>query len=307
MNSRSKGQTMNLQSMMKTLFFAGAALAFATSAHAQATRTWVSGTGDDVNPCSRTAPCKTFAGAISKTAAGGEIDTIDPGGYGTVSITKSITIDGGGSHSSILFSGGINGIIVNAAATDTVTLRNLSLNGAGTTLGLNGIRYIAGGALNVQNCNIFSFSNYGIDVSLAAAGKLTLKDTTITGGIRGISATTTSGNLFVSGDNVTVNNALVGIDVGYGYSQFTNSVVTKCGTVGLLGEGGFLTFSNGMISSCGTAARALNTATVRMSNDDLIDNGLNYGYAGSGKIASAGNNRVSGGVIVAPNATITVQ
>src|SRR5438477_3797204 len=49
-------------------------------AFAQATRTWVSGVGDDVNPCSRTAPCKTFAGAISKTAGGGEIDVLDPGG-----------------------------------------------------------------------------------------------------------------------------------------------------------------------------------------------------------------------------------
>src|SRR6202046_3797494 len=65
-------------------------------AHAQATRTWVSGVGDDANPCSRTAPCKTFAGAIGQTAAGGEIDALDPGGFGEVTITKSITIDGGG-------------------------------------------------------------------------------------------------------------------------------------------------------------------------------------------------------------------
>src|SRR3569833_3224253 len=68
-------------------------LAYAGPAYAQATRTWVSGTGDDANPCSRTAPCKTFAGAISKTAAGGEINCIDTGGYGAVTITKSITID----------------------------------------------------------------------------------------------------------------------------------------------------------------------------------------------------------------------
>ena len=64
----------------------------ASSAHAQATRTWVSGVGDDANPCSRTAPCKTFAGAISKTAAHGEISVLDPGPYGAVTITKSITL-----------------------------------------------------------------------------------------------------------------------------------------------------------------------------------------------------------------------
>src|SRR5437870_8198838 len=103
-----------------------------TAANAQATRTWVSGVGDDLNPCSRTAPCKTFAGAISKTAAGGEIDVIDPGGFGTLTITKSITIDGGiGSGWASILAAGTNGIIVNASSTSVVTLRNLSINGAG--------------------------------------------------------------------------------------------------------------------------------------------------------------------------------
>src|SRR6266550_3184428 len=69
-------------------------LMISSSAQAQATRTWVSGVGDDANPCSRTAPCKTFAGAISKTAVGGEIDALDPGGFGAVTVTKSITLDG---------------------------------------------------------------------------------------------------------------------------------------------------------------------------------------------------------------------
>src|SRR5918992_3176259 len=111
-------------------------LATASTGQAQATRTWVSGVGDDVNPCSRTAPCKTFAGAISKTAAGGEIDALDPGGFGAVTITKAITIDGGETLASILASG-TTGVIVNisTAATDgrRVTLRRLSINGAGTT------------------------------------------------------------------------------------------------------------------------------------------------------------------------------
>src|SRR5882724_9458488 len=83
-----------------------------TSAYAQATRTWVSGVGDDANPCSRTAPCKTFAGAISKTAAGGEIDCLDPGGFGAVTITKPITLDCVGTLGSILASG-TNAVIIN--------------------------------------------------------------------------------------------------------------------------------------------------------------------------------------------------
>ncbi len=97
-------------------------------AHAQATRTWVSGVGDDVNPCSRTAPCKTFAGAISKTAAGGEINCLDPGGFGAVTITKAITLNCGFTLGSILASG-TPGIIINAAAADRITLRGLQFAG----------------------------------------------------------------------------------------------------------------------------------------------------------------------------------
>jgi len=100
--------------------------AVAVSASAQATRTWVSGVGDDANPCSRTAPCKTFAGAISKTAAGGEIDVLDPGGFGAVTITKSITIDGGGFTGGVL-TAGTNGVVVSAGPSDIVTLRNFSI------------------------------------------------------------------------------------------------------------------------------------------------------------------------------------
>jgi hypothetical protein len=129
--------------VLGAIFFLGAVAV----AEAQATRTWVSGVGDDANPCSRTAPCKTFAGAISKTAAGGEINAIDPGGYGAVTITKSITIDGGGTFASIL-AAGTTGIIVNAGPSDVVTIRNVAINGFNT--GVNGIRFIAGGALHVE-------------------------------------------------------------------------------------------------------------------------------------------------------------
>src|ERR687894_561967 len=125
-----------LRFTMQTLALSAFMLALASMAQAQATRTWVSGVGDDVNPCSRTAPCKTWAGAISKTAAGGEIDALDPGGYGTLTITKSITVDGttGAGWGSTLNSGGINGFVLNDIATATpntikVTLRNLSING----------------------------------------------------------------------------------------------------------------------------------------------------------------------------------
>src|ERR1041385_1571741 len=143
--------------------FALAVMAFtltvSSGVQAQATRTWVSGVGDDVNPCSRTAPCKTFAGAISKTADGGEIDCIDPGGFGTVTITKSITIDGGGTFASIL-AAGTNGVNVNDSAsgapqTKVVRLRNLSINGAGT--GVVGINVTSARTVYVENCQVYGF------------------------------------------------------------------------------------------------------------------------------------------------------
>src|SRR5512141_1115141 len=126
---------------------------------AQATRTWVSGVGDDVNPCSRTAPCKTFAGAISKTASGGIIDALDPGGFGAITITKPITIEGNGTLASIL-SSGTNGVVVNITSGTgrNVILRNILIDGSGTTLGINGVRFLAGDSLLLEDSYVKSYS-----------------------------------------------------------------------------------------------------------------------------------------------------
>lgn len=151
-------KTMNL---LKVLFIV---VVGTTLMSAQASRTWVSGVGDDANPCSRTAPCKTFAGAISKTAAGGEIDALDPGGFGAVTITKAITIDGGGGQVASVLVSGTNGIVVQAnASTDVVILRNLRINGIGS--GINGVLFNSGKALGIENCAIFGFTGSGINIA----------------------------------------------------------------------------------------------------------------------------------------------
>src|SRR5215213_8352790 len=192
---------------LKVLTCAIFILALSSFAQAQATRTWVSGVGDDVNPCSRTAPCKTFAGAISKTAAGGEIDALDPGGFGAVTITKNLTIDGttGAGFGSILASG-TNGVNVNDSATATpntivVTLRNLSINGAGSTLGLNGINFTSGRRLNVEGCQIFNFSTTGIRVAQTVATNntgtfISVTNTNIYNTVRGIDLSNTVAGSF---------------------------------------------------------------------------------------------------------------
>lgn len=177
-----------------------------TVASAQATRTWVSGVGDDANPCSRTAPCKTFAGAISKTAAKGEISVLDPGGFGAVTITKSITLNGDGTLAGIL-SSLTNGINVNDSATGTpgtieVTIRSISIQGAGN--GLNGIRFVSGKRLTVEHCSIANLdptvNHHGIDVVTNVTNAiLQVTDTDIVGtGGRGINVSPVGGSVRVN-------------------------------------------------------------------------------------------------------------
>ena len=179
------------------------ALAFGSLASAQATRTWVSGVGDDVNPCSRTAPCKTFAGAISKTAAAGEIDCLDPGGFGAVTITKAITIDCTHVSGGVL-SSGTNGIVINATgATDSVVLRNLVIQGAGT--GLDGIKILAAFEVHLEDVDIKGVTLAGVEVAASANVNLTMQDCTISeAGSAGVSLTTTSGLVNAQIDNLHV-------------------------------------------------------------------------------------------------------
>ncbi|MEO8433474.1 MAG: right-handed parallel beta-helix repeat-containing protein [Pyrinomonadaceae bacterium] len=163
---------------IKILAIAIFMFAFASLAQAQASRTWVSGVGDDANPCSRTAPCKTWAGAISKTAPCGEIDALDPGGFGAVTITKSITLDGTGTFASILASL-TTGIIINAnTSTDVVTIRGISINGFCN--GIQGINIIGAKTVNIEDCVIFRFAGNGITSTDASGGlRLNIRETVI--------------------------------------------------------------------------------------------------------------------------------
>ncbi len=143
-----------------------------STAFAQATRTWVSGVGDDVNPCSRTAPCKTFAGAISKTAAGGTIDVLDPGGFGSVTITKAITIESRGELAGVL-AAGTAGIVVSAASTDTIVLRGLTFEGvSGAT---QGVRVNSAAAVHIEECTIQGYS-IGVDFEPTVPAQLLMRN-----------------------------------------------------------------------------------------------------------------------------------
>ena len=172
-------------------FAALVALFHAAPASAQATRTWVSGVGDDANPCSRTAPCKTFAGAISKTAAGGEISVLDPGGYGAVTITKAITINGGDGMVTGVMVSGTNGIVVSAAVGDKVVLEGLTIEGIGT--GLSGVRITSAGNVTIRNTTIKNFLTAGVNVLGTAATRVLIENSLITNSTVGVNCDWTSG------------------------------------------------------------------------------------------------------------------
>jgi hypothetical protein len=266
-----------------------------TTTSAQATRTWVSGVGDDVNPCSRTAPCKTFAGAISKTAAGGEINAIDPGGYGALTITKSITINGYGTMTSILVSG-TNGIIINAAATDVINLRNLGLT-YGPPGNWSGVSYIAGGQVLIENCTFQNFTTAGINVNLTAAGAIAIKNTTITSGASGaigINIKTTTSTVSASLNNVQIQTDSIGINAGLNsVATVSNSVVSHARVGIMANNSGVLNTENCVISNNNTGVKSADAASVmRLSNTSIFSNTI--GVEGTGKVFSFGNNKVAG-------------
>ena len=159
-------------------------------ANAQATRTWVSGVGDDANPCSRTVPCKTFAGATSKTATFGEINVLDLGGFGGVTITKSITITST-FEAGVLVSG-TNGIIVNLpSASDRVLLQGLDIEGLGT--GLDGVKILGSGTTTIVNCQIRHFTGNGVNLVGTAGARAIIKDSVINNNAGGFNIAGTGG------------------------------------------------------------------------------------------------------------------
>jgi hypothetical protein len=293
-------------------------LALSIAAQAQASRTWVSGVGDDLNPCSRTAPCKTWAGAFSKTAINGEIDALDPGGYGTLTITKSITIEGtqGAGFGSTVASG-TTGFTINIAVTAndplrTVRLRNLSINGTGlsgtvgTRTGVNGVRVISTSAANtivyIENSVITDFSNRGISFEATSGGKLFVTDTAVrncgssavvifpASGSTQISATldnvrllgnVSSGLVADNGSRVSISNSVVGGNL--------NGVVAEAsaGTSELNVHNCLINHNTtGVLSGPGSVV-------VRLSDNSVQNNATGVNVS-SGTVVTYGTNRING-------------
>jgi hypothetical protein len=264
------------------IFAAGLFVPLAVApAHAQATRTWVSGVGNDADPCSRTAPCKTFAGAISKTAASGEINCIDSGGFGAVTITKAITISCEGVTAGILASLGSSGMIINAGSSDSIYLKGLDFEGVGTAF--KGINFVAGGSLFVDTCVIRGFgatNGLGIAFNPATNATLTVVNSIVqhngnasNGG--GIQVSPTGAGIAKANlNNVTVAKNNVGVAaVGTAANtilQIDNSTISANLTIGVVASGG---------------------ATPRIGRSAITNNA---GAATSGTVLSYLDNQING-------------
>lgn len=293
-------------------------LLFSAAAHAQATRTWVSGVGDDVNPCSRTAPCKTFAGAISKTAASGVISVLDPGGFGAVTITKSITIENDGAIGGILNSL-TNGVIINAAQTDKVVLRGLSIDGGGN--GLDGIRFLKGGSLTVERCVINGQAQKGINFIPNGEGgavtpSLVVTDTQIhnaadptNGGAINVAATN-GATARVMLDNVQMTRSQFGLKVtAPARVTVHNSIASNNDLNGFQasGAGASMVIDDSVAANNnGTAVASLSGAVVTLSRTMIANNAGGLSAFGGGVINTFGDNRNIGNTTPgAPTAPVT--
>jgi hypothetical protein len=275
-------------------FLAAAALTvgFSTVVSAQ-TRTWVSGVGADANPCSRTAPCQTFAGAIAKTGTNGEISVLDPGGFGTVTITKSITINGDGTLAGILASG-TTGIIVNITTnltTDKVVVRNVSINGGGT--GIDGIRILDGAEVILDNVTIAGFTDAAVDVVQTQASNLFLRDVRISKVAVGVRTQSTLGNVDGTFENVSIWGASShGIECISNTNLVLRNVSTnRSGGSGVRSSGATVNLNIENSSSSGNNLGYEATAgNLRIANCGMYANNTNC----TTNVLSAGNNRSAG-------------
>jgi hypothetical protein len=306
------------------------AAGYATPASAQATRTWVSGVGDDANPCSRTAPCKTFAGAISKTAAGGEINCLDPGGFGGVTITKAMSIICQYTEAGVLVQAS-PGITVNAGVNDVVYLRGLDLHGVGT--GTFGVRFIAGAALHIDDSLIRMFgaaNANGVSFQPSGASELYITDTVIaensnaaTGngiliqptGAGGSAKVVLRGVRVLDNTNTalrvdTTGNTGTGVTVTIEDSQFSGN---GGGGIALVVPAGTTTAAimvvDSTVSNNGGTGLVANgaTATMRVGNTTITGNTTGVNAAGGSTINTYGDNRLDGNPTVgaANNGTFT--
>ena len=292
----------SLRFSMNLLAVASLGLIFSSLASAQATRTWVSGVGDDANPCSRTAPCKTFAGAISKTAANGEIDCLDPGGFGQVTITKSITLDCGtpGVGSILGSSGSAINISDPTPTTPTivVTVRNLTITC--DNLASNGINVSSAKQVNLKHMDIHQCTNAGVNIGTSATVLVSMSDLFISGNAIGIQGTTSAGTAQVDASSLRIVNNPIGVQ-GKTLSLMTfrdcNISLATAQAVNQTQGGSQINLVRNVLAGNATAVQSVNGSTIRIIGNAFVQNGVALNTNG-GTIASDLTNVNAGNGVV---------
>jgi hypothetical protein len=274
-------------------------------ASAQATRTWVSGVGDDANPCSRTAPCKTFPGAISKTAAGGEINCLDPGGMGQVTVTKSMTISCEAGTAGIVFSSG-SAVNFNGGTTDYLFLKGLDIEGlakTGTSSSVAGVSFNSGQLLHIEDCVIRDAVTAGVLIkSTTASSTFVITRTTlfnngngvngggisvqptvnVQGTIDRVVANRNSFGVVLNGTlggsyNVNVRDSVLSANIQAGFSASSGAVVTQA------------MLTRVAAVNNGTGIQATGSPTLRVGASEITGNGTGV----SGTVGSYGTNQLN--------------
>lgn len=288
---------------------------FSTAASAQSTRTWVSGVGDDNNPCSRTAPCKTFTGALALTLPGGEVNCLDAGGFGVATITQSVSIICDNVEAGVLASG-TDAIVVAAGPSDTVSISGLDIQGSSSAL--NGIKFTSGGSLRIANTRVrgFTSANYGINLSSTTPlSQVFLDNVTVTnngtgptgGGILVSPASNTSTTFAMTRSNVQ-NNGTVGLRFDTGgktgagiYATVDDSIFTS-DAIGMWirspsnGNVASVTATNSIFSRNGYGVLISTANPAYFGGNTISDNTNGLFHNGTSTSISFGTNKLGGNV-----------
>jgi hypothetical protein len=288
-------------------------MAASQAAFCQSTRTWVSVNGNDANACDRATPCRTLAGALAKTSAGGEVDVLDSGDFGSVTLNKTVSVIAPGVIGGIQAGSG-TAITINAGPTDRVVLRGLTIDGIGQ--GVTGVSFVAGGALHIENCTINNFSSYGVLFSPTSNGSLFITD----GVVRNNGAAGSGGGVLVkpSGSG-SVKAVLSGVTVEDNNFGVRAEGTSSTGSVNVSVQGGSVSgnvnsgtisvaqvgvavtqmlVSGTTISNNGTGVRADGAvATLRFGNTDISGNGTGMSTSNGGQLLSYATNHVDGNTV----------
>jgi hypothetical protein len=309
--------TMNrmfLRGIVVSFFCLTGPLAFGAS-----NRTWVSGGGSDSGTCPRSTPCATFAYALTQTTAGGEIDVLDPGDFGSVTIGQSVSIVADGVLGGILVTSN-DGIHVTAGSSVVVVLRGLTINSVGS--GGVGISFDSpnGGVLHIEDCTINGFGSDGISVNPGGSTKAFIKDTIVRNNGEGIIFGPTIVKVTASLDNVRVENNGFGGN-GHGVEaggnatvSVRNSVAAGNGTAGFYASSSpsmpaVMNLESSMASGSSTGVNSDGAnSTINMSNVTVVDNTTGLSETSGGHIVSFGNNKITNNTTNgSPTKTISQQ